>query len=103
MDANLLLNIVAGLAALDAAACVIYDLYMLKKYSDEPCEKFAIDCFPFSMLVEIALLLILLFGCYVKYINNHDYFLYLMLVIGGTMFIADMIADRVEFLIDEYK
>ena len=55
------------------------------------------------MIVEIALLLILLFGCYVKYINNHDYFLYLMLVIGGTMFIADMIADRVEFLIDEYK
>jgi|GEM_PF-6834034 len=103
MDVNLLLNILAGLAALDAAAYVVYNLYMLKKYSDEPCGKFAIDCFPFSMLAEIALLMVLLIVCYIKYIHDHDYFLYLITVICGLMAIAEMIADRVEFLIDEYK
>ena len=103
MDANFIINILAGLAALDAAACVAYDLYMLKKYSNEPCEKFSIDCFPFNMLVKIALLMVLLVVCYIKYIHDHDYFLYLITVIGGLMAIAEMIANRVEFLIDEYK
>lgn len=101
MDANLLINIVAGLAALDATACVVYDLYMLRKYSDGACGKFAIDFLPFSALVSLVLLIVLLLACYIKYIHDHDYFLYLITVIGGLMTIAEMIASRVEFLLDK--
>lgn len=103
MDANLIINIAAGLAVIDVAACLGYNLYMLKKYSDGACGKFAIDFLPCSMLIKIAVILLLLLLCYVKYINDHDFFLPLALIIAGVVAIADMIASRVEFLIDEYK
>ena len=57
MDANLMINIVAGLAVLDVTACLGYNLYMLKKYSDGPCGKYAIDFLPCSMLLKIAVIL----------------------------------------------
>ena len=103
MDVNFLINIIASLATLDAVACMGYNLYMLKKYSDGACGKFAIDFLPFGMLVKIVVVLLLLLIFYVKYISDHDYFLYWLLLLCGWMAVADMIASRVEFLIDEYK
>ena len=103
MDTNLIINTVAGFAVIDVIACITYNLYMLKKYSDGACEKFAIDFLPCSMLIKIAVVLLLLLLCYVKYIYDHDFFLPLALIITGVLAIADMIASRVEFLIDEYK
>ena len=103
MDANLMINIVAGLAVLDVTACLGYNLYMLKKYSDGPCGKYAIDFLPCSMLLKIAVILLLLMICYAKYVHDHDFLLPLILLIAGLISIADMIASRVEFLIDAYK
>lgn len=103
MDANLMINIVAGLAVLDVTACLGYNLYMLKKYSDGPCGKYAIDFLPCSMLLKIAVILLLLMICYEKYVYDHDFLLPLILLIAGLLSIADMIASRVEFLVDAYK
>ena len=103
MDLNSIINIIAGLALFDAIACLGYNLYMLKKYSDGACGKFAIDFLPCSMLAKIAAITMLSIVCYAKYIYDHDFFIPLLLIIAGLIAIADMIASRIEFLINEYK
>ena len=103
MDVNLIINIVAGLAVIDVMACVVYNLYMLQKYSDGACGKFAIDFLPLGMLLKIASIMLLLLICYTKYINDHYFFLPLVMIICGLMVIADLIARRVDFLINGYN
>ena len=55
------------------------------------------------MLLKIAVILLLLMICYGKYVYDHDFLLPLILLIAGLLSIADMIASRVEFLVDAYK